>query len=389
MNENPKQYMTDAEIAAEDDCAVVRYDPKRCWNGYTVFSFEAGPPQSRLIDMNGRVLNTWRQRCERAKLLPGGNLLMVGETRRQVLELDWHGRLVWEFLAPGSVHHDATRLANGNTVFLYRERVPEEVRQRSADAERRNVPLASDAIMEVTPDGQVMTDWHQYAHFDIDWYKPADRLKADWTHTNTINCLPPNRWYDAGDDRFKPGNYLISMRSLDAIMIVDRESGRIAWKYTGDYRDGLSGQHEPNMIPPDRPGAGNILIFDNGVEQAHHGQSIVLEVEPPTGKVVWTYEPDDFYSGYRSTVERMPNGNTIINEADHKRMLEVTADGQIVWEYRLTPRWRAGRCHRVPYDWVPAAAGLPEPDPTPVEGDPPPRPKPYYAQAGGSPTIPD
>ncbi len=388
MQENPKAYMTDREIAAEDDCAVVRYDPNRCWNGYTVFSFEAGPPQTRLIDMNGRVLHTWRQRCERAKLLPGGNLLMTGETRHQVLELDWRGRLVWEYLAPGPVHHDATRLDNGNTVLLYREPVPEEVRQRSADPERRNVRIESDAILEVTPDGEVVTDWHQYEHFDIDWYKPANRLNPDWTHTNTINCLPANRWFDAGDPRFKPGNYLISMRSLDTIMIVDRDSGEITWQYSGDYRGGLSGPHEPYMIPPDRPGAGHILIFDNGVEEAHHGASIVLELNPTTNRAVWTYEANDFFSGYRGTVERMPNGNTIINEADHKRMLEVTADGEVVWEYRLTPRWRAGRCHRVPYDRVPAEAKLPAAAQTPIDLSPSPRPKPVY-ERGGIPTIPD
>ena len=48
------------------------------------------------------------------------------------------------------------------------------------------------------------------------------------------------------------------------------KTGEIVWRYAGDYRGGLSGQHEPIMVSDDRPGAGNILIFDNGVEEAHY-----------------------------------------------------------------------------------------------------------------------
>ena len=64
IKENPKAFMTEAEIAAEDDSLVTHYRPDSCWDGYTVFSFEAGPPQTRMIDMNGNVVNTWRQRCQ-------------------------------------------------------------------------------------------------------------------------------------------------------------------------------------------------------------------------------------------------------------------------------------------------------------------------------------
>ena len=388
IEENRKAFMTEAEIAAEDDSIVTHYCPRSCWNGYTVFSFEAGPPQTRMIDMNGQLVNTWRQRCERAKFLANGHLLLVGSTHRQILELDWNGNVVWEFMAPGTVHHDATRLENGNTVFLYRELVPEAVRRASRDTERQRVPMMADVIMEVTPAGETVFEWHQHDHFDIDWHKPKNRLNGDWTHTNTINSLPENRLWDSGDSRFEPGSYLISMRSLDTIMIVSRSTGEIAWQYSGDYRGGLSGQHEPRMIPKGRPGAGNILIFDNGVEEAHHGASIVLEIDPATADVRWTFEADDFYSGYRSTVERLRNGNTLVNEADHKRMFEVTSQGELVWEYQIPLRWRVGRCHRVCYDFAPILAELPQRAETRVDGPlRPPRAKPAYAPGSSAPLI--
>jgi hypothetical protein len=365
--ENRKEFMTDAQIQDEDSSTVTCYRPEKCDNGYAVLSFEMGPPQTRLIDMNGRIVNVWRQRSERSKYLENSHLLMVGRTRQQILEFDWEGNLVWEYLAPGIVHHDACRLANGNTVFLYREPVPQEFKDKSEDPQRRQISLQCDVILEVTPDKQTVFEWHQYEHFDIDWHKPDRQHHADWTHTNTVNCLPQNKWHDAGDSRFKPGNYLISMRSLDTILIVDRDTGDIAWKYGGNYRGGLSGQHEPNMIPKGRQGAGNILIFDNGVEQAHHGASVVLELNPVSLAVEWTYQDEDFYSGFRSTVERLPNGNTFINEADHKRIFEITAEGEIVWEYWLPETWRAGRCHRVAYDYGDRLLSLPKPVEVPVE----------------------
>ena len=367
MIENPKEFMTEEEIREEDDSIVTLYKPEKCYNGYSVFSFEKGPPETRMVDMNGRIINRWQGRSERSKYLENSNLLRVGRTAQQILELDWEGNLVWEYLALGIVHHDATRLANGNTVFLYREAVPHHRRMDSADLERRNVRLMADVILEVSPEKEIVFKWHQHEHFDIDWHKPKRRLHPDWTHSNTINCLPKNPWYDAGDLRFTPGNYLVSMRSLDTILIVSRETGEITWKYEGQYRGGLSGQHEPNMIGPDLPGAGNILIFDNGVEEAHNRSSIVLELNPVSFELEWLYEQEDFFSGYRSTVERLPNGNTFINEADHKRMLEVTADCEIVWEYWVPESWRAGRSHRVPYDFGSKLRSMPLPVQSPVD----------------------
>ena len=219
----------------------------------------------------------------------------------------------------------------------------------------------------MTPDKQTVFEWHQYEHFDIDWHKPVRQHHADWTHTNMVNCLPANRWHAAGDARFKPGSYLISMRSLDIILIVDRDTGDINLQYSGNYKGGLSGQHEPNMIPKGRQGAGNILIFDNDVEEAHHGVSIVLELNPVSLAVEWTYEDKDFYSGFHSTVERLPNGNTFINETDYKGIFEVTGEGEIVWDYWLPESWRAGRCHRVPYDYGEKLSSLPKPVEIPVD----------------------
>jgi hypothetical protein len=55
----------------------------------------------------------------------------------------------------------------------------------------------------------------------------------------------------------------------------------------------------------------------------------------------------------------LPNGNTLITEGSGGRIIEVTRDHQIVWEY-ISPYWgtlmhmnMVYRAYRVPYEWVP------------------------------------
>ena len=51
---------------------------------------------------------------------------------------------------------------------------------------------------------------------------------------------------------------------------------------------------------------------------------------------MWSYAGDEahpFDSKLRSDQERLANGNTLITESDGGRLLEVTRDGDIVWEY--------------------------------------------------------
>ncbi len=144
------------------------------------------------------------------------------------------------------------------------------------------------------------------------------------------------------------------------------------------------------MIPKGLPGEGNLLVFDNGGEggygvpnptsptgnnNAHRDYSRVLEFNPITLEVIWQYTPleagnllftdaSKFYSSYISSAQRLPNGNTLITEGSDGRLIEVTPEHEIVWEF-INPYFTtvAGkfnmnmvyRAYRVPYEWVPQA----------------------------------
>jgi len=365
------------------------YRPGECFSGYTLVS---GSGVVKLLDMNGRTAHAWavdpdkaRGFIHRARLMPDGRLLLLfgprGSRPGGVAEFGWDGSQLWEYTPEdGDPHHDLFPTPDGNILLLCKAPVPREFVEKIEDPHRRALTIYGDTIVEVSRDKKVVWRWRQHEHLDInlcnpipasrDWPGgPDNNTITDWTHTNTVQSLPENRWFDRGDQRFRPGNVLISIRQLDTILIVDRGTDEVAWSYTGTLRGGMSGQHESVMIEKPLPGAGNILVFDNGAspykDLAHAGRSFVIEVDPPAGQVVWFYEDGhNFYSPFTSNCQRLGNGNTLILEAACRRLFEVTPKGKIVWEHIMVDN--AQRVHRYPYDYCPQARALTRPAELPV-----------------------
>jgi hypothetical protein len=254
--------------------------------------------------------------------------------------------------------------------------------------------LQDDSIIEVNPDGTIAWEWNAYEHVDQMGFdavaREAIRTKrvstfagagggegipeTDWQHLNAVSLLGPNKWYAAGDARFHPDNILWDGRSSNLIAIIARHddsqgrwvSGDIVWRAGPRYSDlkdknrigQIIGQHTAHMIPEGLPGAGNILVYDNGGlagfgsllpglppfwPVTFRSYSRAIEFDPITFEKVWEYtnETDKresggdrrFFSWFISSVQRLPNGNTLITEGNDGRVFEVTPAGEIVWEY--------------------------------------------------------
>lgn len=322
------------------------------------------------------------------------------------------------------MHHDYQR--EGNPVGYYAPGMPPSVDKGNtlilSHKNLRNPKitdklLLDDVIYEVTWDGKIVWEWLFSDHFDeLGFSEEAKntlyrhpgwnerRGTADSLHTNSMSTLGPNKWYDGGDQRFHPDNIIWSARSANIIGITDKKSGKIVWRVGPDYTatpalqalGWIIGQHHPHMIPKGLPGEGNILVFDDGgwagygapnpVSATGEGNALrdysrVIEFDPVTLKIVWEYSPAAvgygrphnyrFYSGFYSSAQRLPNGNTLITEGADGRIFEVTSDLEIVWEYvspffytpRLSPfagqirgskpTQQIYRAYRVPYEWVP------------------------------------
>lgn len=299
--------------------------------------------------------------------------------------------------APGQL----PRTREGHTLLLVHEN-----RQVPAISDH---PLLDDALVEIGWDGQELWRWRAADHveelgFDAEARaalrrQPTLRTLAsgavgDWLHLNAATRLGPNRHFDAGDARFHPDNVMISAREANLLAIVERASGRIVWRlgprYDGNEAERrlgwIIGQHHAHLIPRGLPGEGNLLVFDNGgwagygaphpgapdgTRAVQRDHSRVLEIDPRTLAIVWQYTPAEagfvvpldafrFYSPFVSSAQRLANGNTLITEGADGRLIEVTPEHRIVWEY-LSPYRGQGalalhliyRAIRYPYDWVP------------------------------------
>ncbi|MBN2565425.1 MAG: hypothetical protein JXB46_06910, partial [Candidatus Eisenbacteria bacterium] len=197
-------------------------------------------------------------------------------------------------------------------------------------------PVLEDFITYITPDGKVIRGVSVLGAMLRSRY---DRLlvgthpRGDVLHTNALEVLDGR--LGNVHRAFKQGNVLVSMRTLSMIAVIDMTTELVDWALVGSWKM----QHDPSVLDD-----GDILMFDNN---GNEGMSRVIEIDPATGNVTWEYkgaEPPDFYSQMCGTAARLPNGNTLTTESDAGRAIEITPDGEIVWEY-LNPE-RAGEGDR-------------------------------------------
>ena len=143
------------------------------------------------------------------------------------------------------------------------------------------------------------------------------------------------------DDRFRAGNLLVCFRNVNLVAVLDRESLEVTWGWGPGE---LELPHMPTMLEN-----GNLLIYDNG---PFRGWSRVIELEPASGEIVWEWPAEEdrgartFFSEWRGSGQRLPNGNTLICESERGRVFEVTPEGELVWEF-WNPELVEGRRRRI------------------------------------------
>ncbi len=428
------------------------YKPEKCWNGYTLYTLP--DDGAILMDMHGREVHRWNGIAGfPLKMLPGGRIMASTkeldnglQDMEDLVQVDWNGNIEWKFNTfdtwPTSdkntrpvlrQHHDFQREGNpvgyyagpellsktdsGKTLILCHENVN--------NPKISEKPLLDDTLIEVDWNGNILWKWKAEDHYEefgfcdeekqaiYHWPNFEPRLGVgDWFHMNCASYVGPNHWYDEGDLRFHPENIIFGSREGCVLCIISRETGHVVWRLGPDFSKSealqkigwIIGQHHVHIIPKGLPGAGNLLLFDNGGAAGYaaptrqnptgnkayqRDYSRVLEINPVTLTVEWQYsaaeagffapiEPFRFYSKLVSSAQRLPNGNTVITEGVDGRIFEVTKAHELVWEY-TNPYFtddRGGsafrppkmnmiyRSYRVPYEWVPQLT--PPDDLTPI-----------------------
>jgi hypothetical protein len=262
---------------------------------------------------------------------------------------------------------------------------------------KTNANVRADYVIEVKPvgktGGEIVWEWHMWDHLIQD----ADKSKAnfgevarhpelmdinfgfgpggkgakggpgkggiDWTHTNSVD-------YNAELDQI-----MLSVHNFSEVWVIDHgtttaeaaghtggksgKGGDILLRFGNPlvHRAGAAAdqqlyvQHNAHWIPKDAPGGGHALVFNNGARRPGGNFSSVDEFVLPVdarggyaspssvhgaAQAVWTYfapKKTDFFSGYISGAQRLPNGNTLICSGADGIFFEVTAEKEVVWKY--------------------------------------------------------
>jgi len=279
----------------DEELVVDIYDPEKAWSGTTLLT-DKHTGVARLIEVNmvGEIVweyqlpEEWGERAVgfEAELLSNGNILF-SLTRSGLYEVDREGNTIWSY-EDRKVSHDADRLPNGNTLFVFGAR------------DEKSDP----AVKEIDVDGNIVWSWFIRDHFDYAPYNEIDH--QGWGHTNAVT-------------RLENGNTLISIRNFDMIVEVDPE---------GEVVDTIEGvafsPHDP-LVLENR----NILVVSQ-TRRAH----AVIEIDRQTKEIVKEYYTVTDRSNYPvRDCNLLPNGNVLVTAA--RKIIEVTPEGEVVWQFGL------------------------------------------------------
>jgi hypothetical protein len=358
------------------------------WNGYTLFS----PMYSKntyLININKEIVHVWESQNSPGMavyLLENGNIMrtknllnqnfLAGGTGGGVQEIAPDGTVIWDFEYSDNnhcSHHDIEILPNGNILMIaweiksYSQAI---AAGRDPDLIGQNI-IWSEHIIEVEPtgsnSGNIVWEWNVWDHLIQDFDSSKNNYgnvaehpelidinfmgspSPDWLHINSID-------YNEDLDQI-----LLSVNYLSEFWVI-RHGGNsdilYRWGNPQTYRAGnnnnqkISHIHDAQWIKNGLPGAGNILYFNNGVDRVDGRFSSVEEIQPPLiGDGYYEYSPglpfnpeeqtwiygdnidNNFFSEGQSGAQRLPNGNTLICEADDGRFFEINKNGTTIWEY--------------------------------------------------------
>ena len=316
------------------------------------------------------------------------NVFDAGGIGGSMSRYSWDNELLWSLDYVSDTvhsHHDIEALPNGHILIIAWELKTEaEVLAAGGDSEKISADgLWPDHLVEIDPNsGDVVWQWHAWDHLvqDIDASKPNYGVVADHPELIDLNYRKNsngNDWMHTNAVDYHPtlDQIMLSIHNFSEIWIIDHSttteeaashSGGL-YGHGGDllYRWGnpqvydtgtaddqqLYLQHDAQWITDDLPGAGDILIFNNGDRQLRPW-STVVEIEPPLNangtydltkgqaygpvELIWEYQADpaeNFYASNISGAQRLANGNTLICNGPEGIFFEVKTDGTQVWEY--------------------------------------------------------
>lgn len=334
---------SEKKIDSNSGKGVVKFDRSKAFFGYNLYSDDT--KHAFLMDMEGKIVHSWEFKekgwWSYFTLLDDGQIIAICIGQR-IVKLDAESNILWK--KKFNVHHDIEVLPDGNIL------VPVK-----SFYKYNSMTVMFDHIALLSSKGKfIKEEWSTWKHLEklqklhpptaLDVPGVKNKLKGsvgaeqyDYYHLNSVQSLQETA-IGKKDKRFQKGNIMICLRNVSLVCILDKDTEEVVWSWGAGV---LDWPHMPRMLEN-----GNILIFDNGT---HRSYSRIIEIDPVSEKIVWQYrgtKSEPFYTEFRGSSQRLPNGNTLICESDNGRVFEVTREGEIVWEF-LNPEIKNGKRKRI------------------------------------------
>lgn len=333
---------------------------------------------------------------------PGGPRLMMVELERYAVAFDRAGVPVWWYYATGNVNN-ARFMGDGTFTYAPVNGIySREFMVHRLDGKLvRKLEAVGNVVTDVhdlirLPNGNYMLGAHRYvkgvdtrrfggpasARLDtaeVQEITPSGRLAWKWNAWPRVKLAETGRWWEQVIEMGQPfdlhhwnsvdrrGNrVLLSFRHLDAVLEINRETGRIRWKLGGTEtpeslrvmkdpraKQPLGGQHDARYKRD-----GTITLLDNatGLEiQRPRALRYRISAEDRTATMLkQVTDPEvDFSLGFASA-NLFPNGQWLVGWGAIGRdgiIGGYTADGK--------PTFRLTTPYRVSYRANPATTGSP------------------------------
>ncbi len=320
-----------------------------------------------------------------------GNPIWAGGGGGTLEIRNWDNDLIYTFTQnddQARLHHDIAPLQNGNILLISWElKTLEETIQAGRDtALIAQDKLWPDYILEIDPvEDEVVWEWHVWDHLIQDYDATKDNYGVVADHPELVNINyqtndghPDWMHSNAIDYNEELKQIMISVPTFSELWVIDHttttaqaashtggQAGRggdllYRWGNPQTYNNGdaddqtLFFQHDvqwvDDFITTSHPMYGRMAAFNNRIGPDYSTAEVFTQ---PWDMYDWSYtygpdnwgpaaadqtflHPDTFplYSTGLSSVQFLPNGNTLLCSGRHGYSFEMTPDNEVVWEYK-------------------------------------------------------
>ena len=343
---------------------VTIYNPDKAYSGVTALQgLLPGGAQIRLVDMSGNEIHRWL--INYFEIWPNPTHLEEKYQPKSDFNYHTHGMVIFpdgsivfnvsnigaaklskcgkvEWTLDRATHHSITLTEDGSfwipgnrairniPEYLMFPGVTRELLESDPEAEfnrYENIILLVDEYGEVQREISVLQSLYD-GGFESQIFDMMQIEPTDPTHINDIEVVTQ----ELADKvpGVSKGDILVSIRQMHMLAFFDPVTGVIKKHFVGPWVR----QHDPDISPN-----GNLVVFNNGRKGFHFNRiegSNLVEFDPETGNthIIYPIEgQQSFYTEIVGNHQLLGNGNRLIAESLAGRVIEVTHQGEIVWEY--------------------------------------------------------